>query len=479
MNDWFEHILFHTRTRPEISAVLMEDRVVTYGMLGAAIENCARRIAALDFAIDGLAAVCIQNPIRHLTLSLALYRISIRATSLERAHHAIPGLKLVLVLGDAEAKQVFASAHYFVEVTDDWFAPNEIVSSAPLPAPFSGDRQVCRYSLTSGSTGEPKLLDNTVGFFGRAVVSGLATYNCNFVLCMPGLTTAFGIWIASTVLASRRTLCLAASPFQAIRMIDLFGIDFVYAATEQLVALVRAARKSRSRARSLRTIAVAGGIPTRALLEAAAVHLCKDILCRYGTSEVGLLAEAPASEVLARPGLIGFVLPGFEMSVFDANGRRCRCGEVGIVKGRVKPSPDRVDDDWTDHGDVGWMTAEGEVFIVGRTMDIAPSEFSKASVREISPVHEVEHLLRLEWDAADAAAIQIDAERAGATPEIWVGTVDCKDARAEKLESILRQRGIEGTVRIFPVVAIPRGAAGKVHRAQLKSLMLATAGKTR
>jgi fatty-acyl-CoA synthase len=173
------------------------------------------------------------------------------------------------------------------------------------------------------------------------------------------------------------------------------------------------------------------------------------------------------------------VQPGFEMAAFDANGRRCRPGEIGIVKGRVKPSPDRADDDWTDHGDVGWITDKGEVFIVGRTTDIAPSDFSKASAREISPVHEVEHLLRLEWDAADAAAIQIDAERAGAKPEIWVGTVDCKDARAEKLESILRQKGIEGTVRIFPVAAIPRGAAGKVHRAQLKALMLATAGKTR
>ena len=333
MNDWFEHILFHARTRPEISAVLMEDRVVTYGMLGAAIENCARRIAALDFATEGLAAVCIQNPIRHLTLSLALYRIGIRAISLERAHHAIPGLKLVLVLGDAEAKQVFASPRHFVEVTDDWFGPNEIVSSAPLPAPFSGDRQVCRYSLTSGSTGEPKLLDNTVGFFGRGVVCGLATYNCHSVLCMPGLTTAYGMWIACTVLASRKTLCLAVTPFQAIRMIDLFGIDFIYSATEQLVSLVRAARKSRSRVKSLRTVSVAGGIPTRALLEAAAVHLCKDILCRYGTSEVGLLAEAPASEVLARPGLIGSVLPGFEMAV------RCERRPMPSRRGRHRQGP--------------------------------------------------------------------------------------------------------------------------------------------
>jgi acyl-coenzyme A synthetase/AMP-(fatty) acid ligase len=478
MNDWFDHILFNTRTQPETSAVLMEDRVVTYGMLGSVIESCAHRIAELDFAKNGLVAVCIQNPIRHLTVSLALFRIGVVAISLE-LHQGIAGLKPTIVLGDAEAKDVFTIDDRFIEVTDDWFSSDHPVPTGSLPAPFSGDRTVCRRSLTSGSTGEPKILDNTVGYIGRGAAAGIAVFNCGLVLCMPGLTTIFGFWIACLVLASRKTLCFSASPFQAIRMIELFGIDFVYAATEQLVSLVRAARKSGAHVRSLRTIAVAGGIPTRALLEGAAVHLCKDVLCRYGTSEVGLFAEAPASEVLARPGLVGFVMPGFELGIFDPNGRPCRPGEIGIVKGRVKSSRDRAEDPWTDHGDVGWMTAEGEVFIVGRTSDIAPAEFAKASARQISPVYEVEHLLRLEWDAADAAAILIDADTVGGKPKIWVGTVECRDARAESLEAILRQRGIESTVRLFPLPSIPRGAAGKVQRAQLKTLILATAGKNR
>ena len=48
MNNWFDHILFHTRAQPDSPAIVMEDRAVTYGMLGAAIERCARRIAALN-----------------------------------------------------------------------------------------------------------------------------------------------------------------------------------------------------------------------------------------------------------------------------------------------------------------------------------------------------------------------------------------------------------------------------------------------
>ena len=89
------------------------------------------------------------------------------------------------------------------------------------------------------------------------------------------------------------------------------------------------------------------------------------------------------------------------------------------------------------------------MFVVGRTADI--DDLSDASVRDISPVYEVEHLLRLEWDATDAAAVMVDGNTA--KPEIWVATVDCKDADVQKLQTILRQRGIEGVVRLFPLTS--------------------------
>jgi acyl-coenzyme A synthetase/AMP-(fatty) acid ligase len=255
-------------------------------------------------------------------------------------------------------------------------------------------------------------------------------------------------------------------------MIELFSIDFILAATDQLVPLTRVARKMGAQMRSLRTVAAGGSIPTRALVEGATIQLCKNLRLRYGTSEVGLLAEATAAEVLSKPGFVGHVHPGFEVGVFAPDDHALVAGQLGIVKARVKREHGEPDP-WTDHGDVGWLTADGGLFIVGRTADI--DDLSDSSVRDISPVYEVEHLLRLEWDATDAAAVMVDGNTA--SPEIWIATVDCKDANAKKLETILRHRGIEGAVRLFPLTSIPRGANGKVQRAQLKALMLATAGK--
>lgn len=472
MNNWFERILLHTRTQPETPAIVMEDRAVTYGMLGAAIENCARRLVAANIDKNSVVAVMVQNPVRDLTLCLALFRIGIRSMSLERGQLGIAGLKFSAVLSDATSKQGLDPAARII-LTDAWFGP-EPVGGDDLPAPFSYPRQVCREAFTSGSTGIPKSVKTTVAYIARYVVPGVMEQNCNLVLCMLGLSSIWGYTIACSVLASRKTLCFAESPFQAVRMIELFSIDFVFASTEQLVSLVRAVRKSGGHVKSLRTVVTGGSVPTRALLEAATTHFCKNVLCRYGTSEVGSFAEATASEVLSQPGLVGHVQPEFELAVFDRSGVQCDPGQVGVVRSRVRSGPGSEPEAWTDNGDVGWITADGRLFVVGRASEI--TDLAGASVREISPAHEIEHLLRLEWDAADAAAVTVHDDTAH--PEIWIGTVDCKDADAKQLETILRHRGINGTVRLFPLQSIPRGANGKVQRAQLKSLMLATAGRS-
>lgn len=478
MLHWFDHILLQTRTQPEKPAIVLEDRVVTYGMLGIAIENCARRIVALGIAKNAPVAVCVQNPIRHITLCLALYRIGICSMSLERAQTGIADLTFAAVLGDGEERPLLNPVNRFVAVTDDWFG-TESIGGGGLPAGFSDHREICHYALTSGATGTRKSFGCSIEYVGRHVPLAII-YNCRLVLCMLGLSSAWGFLISCATLATGKTLCFATSPYQAVRMIELFSIDHFISSFDQLVSITRAARKLSAKLESLRTIVAGGSVPSRALLEAAATYVCKDIICRYGTTELGLVADAPASEVLVKPGLIGRVVPDIELAAFDARSVKLPPDVVGVIKGRIKnwigdaPGKDADDRSWVDVGDVGWMTADNQFYVVGRTADIAIARLDDTSVREVSPVNEIEDLLRLEWDAADAAAVLIDDTSGGSKSEIWVATVDCKDANAQRLEAILRLRGIEGTVRLLPISSIPRGANGKVQRAQLKSLMLSS-----
>ena len=284
-------------------------------------------------------------------------------------------------------------------------------------------------------------------------------------LCLPGPASALGFWTASAVLTGGGTLYFSESPYQSIRMIELFEIEHILAATEQLLALTRVARKLKARLPSLRLIETGGAMPSRALLEAAMIHLCRDVYCRYGASEAGPMARAPARDVLARPGLAGYVLPGVEIAITDSDGKPCAPGSVGLIRSRRDPRWDGVETAWVDLGDVGWLTEKNELFLVGRTADLGTPAGEVA--RQVSPVHEAEHLLRLEWDANDAAAVEIEGTR----PQLVIATVDCEDAEADAFEAILRRRGFEYAVRIVPVPSIPRGVSGKVNRAELKALL--------
>jgi acyl-coenzyme A synthetase/AMP-(fatty) acid ligase len=477
MHNWFDFIMFHARTQPEKPALVMEDRVVTYGMLKAAIERCAHRIVALDIGADGPVAVLVENPIRHFTLGLALYRVGIQAVSLEHGQAGIKDLKFTAVLGDHDAASLIDPDNRLIEVGDVWFS-QEVTARGELPNSFSKRTQVCRWSLTSGTTGVPKIVKHRVEDVGRRVLK-FVDLDWHLVLSLPGLSSNFGFTNGCAALATGRTVCFAESPFQAIRMIELFSIDLVAASTEQLVALTRVARKMGTQVRSLRAVYLAGSVPSRALLETAMLYLCNDIHCRYSASEIGHVAYATAREVLSKPGFTGYVTPGVEVRIFDQKGNSPLVGQIGIVKCRRSEdsggSPlgrDTEEHRWIDLDDLGWMTGAGELYILGRASDLAALNAQGVAARQISPVHEIEHLLRLEWDARDAAAVLVSDGSGSAPPHFWIGIVDGKDASAEKFEAILRSKGIDSAVRLFPIQSIPRGANGKVQREQLKSLLL-------
>lgn len=149
--------------------MIMEDRVVTYGMLKIGIERCARRISALHLDRGDTVAVQARNPIRHLTLSLASFRIGLRSISLEHSQSGLQQPKFAVVLDDRSGAAAINPANRIVQVSDDWFTTDP-PSDVSLVSPFSDPVQVCRLSLTSGTTGAPKIIEHPVQEFGARVL---------------------------------------------------------------------------------------------------------------------------------------------------------------------------------------------------------------------------------------------------------------------------------------------------------------------
>jgi len=466
MKTWFDQILHHTRMQPQRPAIVLVDRAITYGMLAAGIESCARRFARADLGSGVPVAIAVKSPLRQVVLGLALLRIGIPSMSIGSVSQLTADIGVAAVLVDSGNTSGAHSGRRVITVTDEWFAP-DAAGSAPLPRGFSGSDGVCRYSLTSGTTGDPKLIRDTIASIGGRVFNNIFNgidISRTGMLCLQGLSSTWGFANACATLTAGRTLYLADSPGEAIAMIELFAIDLVLASTDQVLSLAATARRTGAQVRSLRLVAMSGGVTSRTLLEAAITYLSKDILCLYGATEIGLVSRAMGRDVLANPGLAGFVAPGVEAAVFDAGGNVCPAGEIGSIKVRHTADDDAdAEPAWIELGDYGWFAPDGRLYVVGRTADGAITEM------RISPVIEAEHILRVEFDYDDAAALMHDGE--GSRPVIQFGIVNNRDTTADKLQASLLVRGIDVAVELFALPSIPRGANGKVNRVQLKSAL--------
>ena len=475
--NWLQHILYHVSAQPGRPAIVLEDRVVTYEMLGQGITRCANRLAAAELGDRGMAAVLIANPTRHLIVCLALTRLGIAALSLEHGQLGIQEQKVAAVLGDAMARPLLAASQRYIEVDDDWFAID--LPAPPEPAAgFADGTAICHASLTAGTTGHPKPVPISVDVLGEFVLENVLhsiDLSRHTVLCLPGLGSGYGYNFSVAAMAMGRTLCIAPNSEAALRMIELYAVDFVLTSTEQLLALTKLARLTGARLDSLRCVRTGGSLITRTLLEAATTYVCRDILCDYGASEAGLIARATVADALASPGLAGRVFPWIEVAILDANGDRCPSGRPGLVNVRrighalpTNASRSRHDAiPWIELGDMGWMDADSQLHVVGRTTD------TSAPRRHVSPAAEVEHAAWLEFTVADVAAIELESDADPSEPQIWLAVVGRHGGTTTDFQAVLKARGLPGAIRFFDVTAIPRGNNGKVRRGELKAMLLA------
>ena len=105
------------------------------------------------------------------------------------------------------------------------------------------------------------------------------------------------------------------------------------------------------------------------------------ILERYGMSEAGMITSNPLEgERLA--GTVGYPLPGVEVRVCEESGNPLPAGEIGIVEARgpnifagywrmpEKTSAEFRDDGFFITGDMGFLSADGRLTLVGREKDL-------------------------------------------------------------------------------------------------------------
>jgi acyl-coenzyme A synthetase/AMP-(fatty) acid ligase len=164
-----------------------------------------------------------------------------------------------------------------------------------------------------------------------------------------------------------------------LRMIDLFAIEAVIGAPPQLTALLDgiAGLGTRPRFASLQQVVI-GGRPSPELVRRAQDLLCREVIALYASPEIGIIASAHCATIEHIPGAVGYPAPGVTVEIVDEHDMPVPAG----VDGRVRCRTDRSQDSpgaanpqsahasspvWLHLGDIGHLTTDGILCIVGRS----------------------------------------------------------------------------------------------------------------
>ena len=467
-----EAAMFQGRATPHRPALVWADRVVTYGMLGEGIDWLSRRFHAEGVRAGDTVVIMLDSPVRDVIATLALLQLGAVTASIRPDQiNELPRLGASALVTTAD---VPPGGPRRIRPGDDWFAPTDL---PPPPSSPEHDHpgRLCRIATTSGTTGHPKLVAATVGETLARIRTNILCHweqGSGRSLLLVGTSMLWGFNEVMRHILSGMTICFATSGEEALRVIDLFKVDSIFAAPQQVRAILTAMDDTPATCESVRFIGFAGSLVTPVFVDEIQRRICRTVAISYGSSEAGKTAAAPFEHLRSTPGAVGYVLPGRRVEVVDDGDRPLPPDREGRIRIMAVPGgrpfepgsihPDRSED-WFYPGDIGRLTAEGLLIIIGRN-----DEVINAGGNKIAP-DRIDQWLATRHDLADAAAFGVTG--ASGLPEVWIAVVPRGHLDAADLIAWCEARLPDIPVaRIVEVPAIPRTAMGKVERGRLKAL---------
>jgi acyl-CoA synthetase (AMP-forming)/AMP-acid ligase II/acyl carrier protein len=484
------------RNAPDRRAILAPGRLpMTYGALWLQTRDVVRGLRSLGVGrTDRVAVVLPHGP----EAAVAMIAVAAGAVCVplnpgftdDEYQRYFAELHLAVLLTHAHSNSASRAAHTLgipvIEVVTrphDGAGVFDIVGQVPQHAAddeFASGADDAFMLLTSGSTSWPKTVPLThasvclsarnVGtvlelgsrdrllsvlplFHGHGLISGLvaALAAGSSVVCTPGFDArAFFGWLIefrptwyTAVPAIHQAILREADPHKA-------------AARRSSLRLVRSASTSLAHD-------VFGGL--QALFGVPVIDT-------YGMTEAATQITANPLQ-RQKPGSVGRPA-GPEVALLDSEGRRLPSGKRGEIALRgptitrgydndAAATASAFRDNWFRTGDLGYLDADGYLFIIGRIKEIIHK-----GAQKVAPA-EVEGALLNHPDVIDAAVFPVPHGRLGA--DVAAAVVLRPDAKvsAQSLRDFARERlagfKVPGLIHIVP--EIPKGGGGKIKRGEL------------
>lgn len=497
-------VAVHARHRPDKLAIVSPSGNLTWAEFNAKANQLVRALRKRGLKSgDGVALLAHNGP-EFVIAWAATQRSGLRLTAVN--WHQAPEV-IAYVVDNCDARALIASGRFVAGATEAVKQSDKLVAKLSFAGAIEGfedfdavladesgeDIDDAEYGstmlYTSGTTGRPKGVYRRT----RPVVSQL-TNICNetarwnpetdLSLLTGPLYHAAPLGINFVIPINAGVGVLLMDKWDAeetLRLIERHKATHTHVVPTMMHRMLQLPEATRSKydISSMRWV-IHGAAPCPAHVKTSFMDWFGPVLFEYYSSTEGGGVFVGPHEWLSKPGTVGRPVPGVEIKLLDIDGNSVPQGTEGLIYVKA-PETGRFEyykeqgktdasyrGDWFTLGDMGKLDADGYLFLTGRTAELIIS-----GGVNIYPV-EIDEVLIRHPLIADAAVVGVPNEDWGEEIKAVVEVKDGVPRSDETRQSIFdfakeRLPGFQRPRTIDFVDTLPRNAAGKVLRAQVRA----------
>jgi bile acid-coenzyme A ligase len=471
-------LAYHASNNPTRPALTYNDVSVSYAELDALANRKARQLAQLGVTEGDVVTLAVPNGREFFETVFAVWKLGATPNNVSSK---LPTAELLAIVELAKPRLIIGQQDVGVA---GWnflpvgTSPSEDLSASALPSKISTPWKI---QTSGGSTGRPKLIvDKQPGVYdpskaplgqmlGETMLNpGPMYHNAPFV------ASSQSLFSGGHVVEMGRF-----DPLRALELIERYRVGWVNFVPTMMHRIWRLPAEQRDSfdLSSLRVVFHMGSMCPQWLKQAWIDWLGADRIFEvYGGTELIGVTVITGREWLAHKGSVGKIQPGSQMRVLDEQGGVCAPGEIGEIyflpdRGRNSTyeyigAQAKAVGHWETLGDLGFVDAEGYLYIADRRTDMIVSGGAN-----IFPA-EVEAALDQHPDVQSSIVIGLPDADLGQRAHAIVQMA--QDARqrsdAEALRVFLSDRLVRYKIpRTFEFISESlRDDAGKVRRSRLR-----------
>jgi long-chain acyl-CoA synthetase len=492
----------HAQAFADKPALILGDASLTYGALNARVNRLAHALRQAGVGAGDAVAAVLHNGFEWFEVLEAAGKLG---AQLVPVGYRLKGPEIAYLVADSGAKVIVGAPDLHAEIDramDELGLTDDAVWVIGADTPWRGQSYEARLAdaratepdrgfvgggfnvmiYTSGTTGRPKGIERGsdparahLTILGVAQLWGFTDADVH-LLAGPMYHTGPASYATMHVLIGATVVIMPRfDAAEALRLIEAHRVTNTFMVPTHFSRILQLDDDARRRDVSSLRLVLHSAAPCpahvkRGIMRVFPPHSVTEF---YGASESGF-TKISAEEWLEKPGSVGRPWPGHEIRILDERGNPCAAGTIGLIyvqapsmnfqyRNADAKNRSAFRDGFFTAGDLGWLDADGYLFIADRRTDLIITGGAN-----VYPA-EVESVLMQHPQIADVAVVGIPDPEMGKTVlavvELRAGErVGAADIMAFARRDLAHYKCPR---RVEFVDQLPREPSGKVRKWEL------------